>query len=188
VSRLAAVPAAVDAVIRRAMAKDPAHRHATIQDTIADLRAAAAGHPAASPAPTRHPAVALYVHARPRSADPDDDALDMFDRVVSEIRGAAARLGLEVAAEIGSSLLLVGISPDGAAAATLASVEAFARDIATRATHADVPIALTVHVGDVEVAGDRAGARFVGGSLLDLGAWTRTDEPGVHVTPAALRG
>ena len=186
-SRLASVPAAIDGVIERAMAKDPARRHATIEDALADLRAAAAGAPVASEPATRHPAVALYVHPRPRSEELDDDALDRLDHVVSEIRGGAAGLGLEVAAEIGSSLLLLGLSPEGGAAAQLARVEAFARTVATRASDAGVSVALTVHVGEVEIAGDRGRPRFVGGSLLDIGAWTRTDAPGVHLTPSAVR-
>jgi serine/threonine-protein kinase len=184
-SRLASVPAAIDGVIARAMAKDPARRHATIEDALADLRAAAAGAPVMGVQATRHPAVALYVHPRPRSEELDDDALDRLDRVVAEIRGGAAGLGLEVAAELGSSLLLLGLSPEDGAAVQLARVEAFAHTVAIRASDAGVSVALTVHVGEVEIEGERGAPRFVGGSLLDIGAWTRTDAHGVHVTPAA---
>jgi serine/threonine protein kinase len=186
-SRLAAVPAAIDAVIERAMAKDPARRHATIDDALADLRAAAAG-AAVAPAPsTRHRAVALYVHPRGRSDELDDAALDRLHDVVAAIRGSAAGVGLEIAAELGGALLLLGLSPEGGAAAQLARVEAFARTVATRASAAGVAVALTVHAGDVEIDGDRSRPRFVGGPLLDICTWTRTDAPGVHLTPSAAR-
>src|SRR6185436_4319179 len=88
-SQLAAVPSAIDRVIWRAMDKDPARRYPTIEDAIAELRAAASA-PAAAP-PIRHPAIALYVHACMGTGEPDDHALDSFDRVVSEIRSGAAR-------------------------------------------------------------------------------------------------
>jgi hypothetical protein len=180
-SRLAAVPAALDAVIARAMAKQPDHRHATIGELLAELRAVAAGTPAPPP---RHPAVALYLHAPPWSIA-DDDALDRLDRLVARARGDAARLGLEVAAEVGGSLLLLGVPREGDAAGRLAELEAFAREVAADADGAGTPVALTVHVGDVELADGRSVPRFVGGALLDVGAWARTDAPGVHVTAAA---
>jgi serine/threonine-protein kinase len=180
-SQHAGVRAEVDAAIRRAMEKDPARRHASIDELMAELRAAIAppaGAPAPAAAPRRCPAVGLHVHLGAASEDAGDDALDLLDRTLEEARRRAPSSGLAVAAETASSLLLVGAPVD---AGLVRRAEALAAELAAAAAHPELIVALTLHVAEVELVGERC----AGGPLLDVGEWARTDEPGLFVTGAA---
>jgi eukaryotic-like serine/threonine-protein kinase len=208
-SQHAGVRAAVDAAIRRAMEKDPARRHGSIDELMQELRAAIAGGAgaaaaaggaggdaagaAASPAARRRcPAIGLYVHAGLVREDGSDEALDLLDHTLDEARRRAAPAGLAVAAETASSILLVGVPAE---AAGVRRAEALAAELAAAAAvHPELLVALTLHVAEVELAdapgsgalGGGAGVP-VGGPLLDVGAWVRTDASGVLVTDDARR-
>ena len=174
VSRLAAVPSRIDAVLARALAKDPAQRHATTAELVADLHAASSGAPStsvpAAPTLARAAGVAIYASTSVAPDAPDlDDALDALDAAVADLRASALAAGFSVAAELGSSLLLVA-SPSSSA---LDDVVSLARSLCRRPSlPAGASLVLTVHVGDVELEQTPAGPGFVGGPLLDVGAWT----------------
>ncbi len=198
-SQYAGVGPAIDAAIRRAMEKDPARRHASIDELMTELRAATeagAASPsgarptpaAAAPTPAlrRCPAVGLYVHTGVASDDASDEALDLLDRTLAEVRRRAGPAGLAVAAETASSLLLVGLPAGGE---LIRRTEALAAELAAAASHPELIVALTLHVAEVEVPGEPGATGYAGGPLLgpllDLGAWTRTDGSGVFVTDDA---
>ncbi len=193
-SQYAGVRAEVDAAIRRAMEKDPARRHASIDELMQELRAAArAPAPggatvesaaASGPARWRGPAVGLYVHAAVVRDDASDEALDLLDRTLEDARRRAASTGLAVAAETASSLLLVGAPVDGA---LLGRAEALAAELAAAASHPELVVALTLHVAELELTGEGGSAGYTGGRLLDVGAWTRAEGSGVFVTDDARR-
>jgi serine/threonine-protein kinase len=180
-SQYAGVPAEVDAVIRRAMEKDPARRHASIDEIVGELRAAAgsAAPAAVAPARRRCPAVGLYVHAGVVHDDAGDEALELLDRTLAEARRRAGPAGLAVAAETASALLLVGAPAGGE---LLRRAEALAAELAAAAAHPELIVALTLHVAELELVGERG---YAGGPLLDVGSWTRVGEPGLFVTDAA---
>jgi hypothetical protein len=198
-SQFAGVRPEIDAVIRRAMEKDPARRQGSIDELMAELRAAVApGAPRAAPPRRRVPAIGLHVHAGVVSDDASDEALDLLDRTLEEVRRRAAQAGLAVAVEAASALLLVGAPADGA---LLRRAEALAAELAAAAAHPELVVAFTLHAAELELAdgagagagigaGAGAGASaagYAGGPLLDIGAWIRTDASGVFVTDDARR-
>jgi eukaryotic-like serine/threonine-protein kinase len=179
ISRWAAVPPAVDAVIQRAMSKQADRRQPVVTELFAELAEAARG-----TAPSvRRPGVALYVHAAPKREDVDDDVLDQLDHSLRQIRQQAVAAGLTVESEAVGSLLFVAV-PNSLAdrEALVDRAEQIARG-ATADVHPDLVLALTVHVDDVE----HDGTRYTRGPLLDLATWTRSSESGVFVTPSARR-
>jgi serine/threonine-protein kinase len=191
-SEHAGVHAEVDAVLRRAMEKEPARRYASIDELMQALRAVAAppapgtAVPTPAPeAPRRTLAVGLYVHAAAVREDAGDEALDLLDRALAEARRRAAVAGLAVAAETASSLLLVGAPAE---AGLVRRAAALAAELAAATSHPELIAAVTVHVAEVERAGEGGAggaAGYTGGPLLDVGAWARTDASGVFVTGAA---
>ena len=178
-SRLAPITPAVDGVIRHAMEKDPAHRPSTVGAVVDELRAAIAN-PTLAAVVARRRGIAMYLHAGVRHDDVDDAALDELDRTLEHARDRAHAAGLEIATRTSNALLLVGTGVG------LGDVEALAREVAASTTHPDVEIALTVHVDDVDVIDEAGRSRYVGGPLLEVATWIRSDA-GVHVTPQARR-
>jgi serine/threonine-protein kinase len=182
-SRFAAVPAGVDAVIRRAMEKRPEARQADVLELYAQLAAAVSGR--AAPVVARRQAVALYVHSGVRTEDVGDDVLDQLDRALDRVRADAGSAGLEIATDAGGSLLFVGVPPAGTTVENLVDrVEALAREASAGIAHPDILLSMTVHLAEVDLP---AGRRAWSGPLLDLPTWTRTERSGVFVTPAAMK-
>jgi eukaryotic-like serine/threonine-protein kinase len=183
-STLAPVSPAIDVVIQRAMAKDPADRPQSAARVVDELRAAiAGGAPTTRRAAQRRRAVALYVAAEVRHEDVADEVLDQLDAVLARARTSAGAAGLELVNDSGNALLLVGRAT-GELTAQLAAAESLARELIATVHHSELVVAATVHLAEVEC---HDGPRYVGGPLLDVPTWIRS-EPGVHVTPAARRG
>jgi len=187
-SQFAAVAPAIDAAIQRAMAKDPARRHDSAAGLVAELRAARAGGDRAVAARRLAPAVALYVHAGPRSELAGDEALDRLDGALAALRRGAAAAGFELATDAHGALLFVAAPRGGELAALIDRAEQLARDATAAAAHPDLLVAATVHTADIELGGQRSGEgrpAAAAGMLFDLAGWTRTDASGVFVTRAA---
>lgn len=146
-SALAGTPVRLDGVIARAMAKDKAARHASVEDFLADAWAAVQ-------APAAAPAVGTAICVRIRD-DGEDDTLDeALDAAAARMRDA----GLTIALELGDGVL--GVIPGGDAD-TVARVIACAQAICAPA------LALAVHLDQAECDGDAV----AGGPLLDLARW-----------------
>ena len=87
------VPAGIEAVLARALAKDPAHRYATVAELSAALHADLAPAPGRSLETTRSIAVLPFVNA---SSDPENEYLS--DGITDELIDALAKIeGLRVA-------------------------------------------------------------------------------------------
>jgi len=186
-SQFAAVAPAIDGVILRAMAKDPAQRHGSAAELFAELGAARLGAAPAAGARAASPAVALYVHAGPRSEHADDAVLDRLDRALAELRRGAAAAGFELVTDARSSLLFVAMpGVGGSMHALIDRAEQLARAASAVGAHRDVVLALTVHTATLDPARPRPdGPGEPDGSVFELASWTRTDASGVFVTQAA---
>ena len=104
VSDVVAVTPAVDAVIRRSMAKAPTARHPNVRAFLDDLRDALANQPCA------RRGAAVYVEA---ACDDNDDDLDALDRAMADAGNALRDAGLEIFAEA-SNAILAGAALPGA--------------------------------------------------------------------------
>ena len=140
-SALAPVPAAIDHVLRCAMAKQPADRPPTVLALAAELRAAAAGlaHPAAArPPAAAAAATALVLRAHTMLADDDagDDAFDDLDAITAAIEAACAAAGLAPTLDAPGALTVTRPLPDDPAAALAArrALVELARGLADRLT------------------------------------------------------
>src|SRR5690606_13889199 len=113
ISRIAPVPAAVDGVIARALAKEKRDRHPDVGAFLDDLTEAVSGRDAPAPArPTAVPGIGLLVEL-PVGASALGEAEDRVLAIVDEV---IARLELRVAVETAYMLLAVAPLPEGAAA------------------------------------------------------------------------
>ena len=172
-SDLAPVPRAIDHLIARCMAKDPADRYQEVESFLADLERALR-----PPAPAESPAIGLYVEASV-AADPEDDALlDRLDATLDAARDACADAGLVVVLESGNAILgiaLLGDEPAAQRAARLRllrTADRLARELVTDAS-ANRRLGVKIAVQAAPVVAQRSGDSwtFAGGALLALGAW-----------------
>ena len=185
-SRSAPVPAAVDAVVLRAMAKDPRARFPSagaFHDALA--RAAA---PAAGPAGVEAAAVGVHVAVVP-SGPGEAEALAQA-LLEDEAERALANAGLAVDLRAPGALLATLLLPaqTGTARAERARVVDAARGLAARLVEragADARVRLTVHAAPVLVSD--TGAR-VGGPLFRTAEWVDEAGGAFEATPAARAG
>jgi serine/threonine-protein kinase len=193
-SSRAPVSPAFDGVLLRALEKDPAKRPPSAAAFLDALRAAAQGAVARE---RRTLVVFVEIRVDPAALDaPGEHLLADLESIVPAAVDALAPLGLDVAQETGTSVLLARELPPEAAADT-----ALRRDVlgAVAALHAQlrdrpgrdeaVEVRLYVHVGALAL--DLAG-RAVGGALLQLDSWVlerpAAAEPLVLVSRAAISG
>jgi tRNA A-37 threonylcarbamoyl transferase component Bud32 len=159
---LVGVPAAVDAVLARALAKAAADRFPSTIDFADALRAAFAAAPTATQA-----GCALWLEVR--AGDDDDATLDAVDTVLAAVDTCAARFGLVIAVRAANAALAVRLGDDATAA-----VDAAARELraaaADRAHGVAIDVLLLVHAGTALV--DAAGT-IVNGDLVRPDAWPR---------------
>jgi serine/threonine-protein kinase len=157
-SALAPVPAALDALVRRCMAKDPADRPARAADVTDALRAIVEGR---APGPR----AAIYVEVLfDGAADPTDAALDDAGAVLDIARRVLEAAGLAVSNVHAGALLALG--PDASGAADLSG--RLARALDTREASADVGVAITARLG----ASEEELRRIGGWARRERGVWT----------------
>ncbi len=163
-SEVAPVSPALDEVITRAMAIEPARRYPDPLAFHAALRAAVLTDDLS--APRAITGAAIWVHAI-SDADPiDDDVLDDLDAVFPLCEPIAVAAGFTLLRELGDAWLFVGEHLDAARAHVTVAVLEDA--LAARATrHPQVTIALRSHVGTATVRG----AELLDGSLADPATW-----------------
>ena len=188
-SRLAPVPAALDALVLRALAKDPAARP-SLREVMAVLGDAAPS------APVRRDAVAIHVALDVPAAFDDDDleaAAAATELAVTRLAAAGFQPVLITGTSVLAALVVDGTAPsagrghapgvDGAADAAHARAVALAGALEAELARAIAPGAtrpsprppiltrVVVHAAPIDVAID-TGA-LVGGPVLDLHTWPR---------------
>jgi tRNA A-37 threonylcarbamoyl transferase component Bud32 len=201
-SEIAPVPASIDPVVLRCMAKNPADRFQTVEDVVHALdRAldeAAAGVATTTSsshrAVSRAAGVACHVVARPACGDEeiDDDVFDAMELSLEEARRHLEAAGLEIVREHGTALLGAALLPSDPVLAKKMRqrIREAARRLAAALDGARLDprmdVAITVHCDDVLVS--RSDDKLLGGPLLETPAWPVRPARGVLVTVAALDG
>jgi eukaryotic-like serine/threonine-protein kinase len=178
ISERAAVPVALDAIVARCLAKDPADRYASAQELLDALWPIADGAARARPAaePDAHALTAgLYVGLVAEHAMSDDE-LDAADAALDEIAAFAEAAGLEQAVRGATSHVFARPLSSPADCAELRSFararrEALTPDLARR-------FRFVLHVAPRQPSGP-------GSALLVLGSWAvDASEPGLFETTA----
>ncbi|MBP8807674.1 MAG: serine/threonine protein kinase [Kofleriaceae bacterium] len=190
-SAVAPVPAALDEVIARAMAIEPAHRYATPREFLDALRAAAADDDGAL-ALTPRPGLAILVETRVDDEallDPDDALIADLEGLLPIAESVLAAAGFPAVVHGGNSLLtaraLDGDDPTARGQA-IATARAVADALAVRAA-ADPRVGFVVAVHCATAL--CAGAAVRAGELIDVAYWSPDPSVrGVVATRAALDG
>ncbi len=198
-SSRAQVSPELDAVVIRAMARDPAQRHQSVASFLADLRAAITSGLYREPVPPPgHVRATLAVHIEVRNGDGSlDDAdaalLDEFEALLPRAVAQMVQNGYLSAVEMGNAAVMV--KPCASAAPTRAERREaldLARTVWKRlgtdegsAQTAERAPRLRLYL-DVRSA-ELAGQRIVGGPVMRLADWIPDDDsPGVHGSARAL--
>ena len=196
-SARAPVSPAFDAVVVRAMSKDPAARHPDVGAFLAAALAAETRHAGAAQVGLRgRRALGLHVEVT-ADADaleaPAQSLLEDFESILPRAIRELSAAGFLSAAETGRSVLLAAPLPDDARrgeearrGAVSAAVSLHRRLAARAGRDGRVHVRLCVHAGEIVAEGDGA---LVGGDLLDLPTWVPEEvDDGVFASPAILRG
>lgn len=196
-SSLAPLPPAADAVLLRALAKDPAERPPSAPAFFEELRAALASpasREALRPAERGVIAVLVEVLVPPEALDaPSDPLLADMEAILPRAADELASAGLAVAMETGTTLLLAAERPaDSRADAQLrrdvlaAALSLHDRLRARPHAHPDVRVRFCLHTGSLAL--DPSGVA-AGGPLLQLDAWIpEGSPPGLLASRAVLDG
>lgn len=185
--RLAPVPAAVDAVVERALAKRPEDRFSSTAAFLEALRAAAG----LSGRAEERTARAAVVHVSLLPSDELDEAGAVaLVAVEDQAAHRLAEAGWEVDVRAGGMLLATRVLPTDPAASRAARAAALdlARQLraelaATAGAACRVEVCL--HAGDVRVG---AGDRRIGGAVYRTAEWVRDAPGGFVATAQALDG
>jgi serine/threonine protein kinase len=197
-SHLAPLSPAIDAVVLRAMEKDPDRRFPTVKAFAAALREAAGGaRPRANDSVGR--AIALYVEVRVPSEALSADSDEVLDDVSATLDWSEQVMregGWQIVLQTGNALLGARMLPttedelglaiqDGRAAAQCLADELYQRPTA----HPDVHVNICVHVADAETrdSSDVVGrAEIAGGNITAIGDWApRENIDGVFLSAPA---
>jgi serine/threonine-protein kinase len=187
VSARAPADPALDAVITRAMSKDPALRQPTAAAFLAELLAATGD--AREAREVALVAVHVEIFTSPGALDdPDDALLSDHGTIFALAVGTLGEAGLEVAVETGNTLLMVKAlgpsAPEEQTRAIAAALEASRRIEARVGRDERVATAIAVHAG----AARRVGPAL-DGAAVDTAAWApRAPTKGVLATREALTG
>ena len=183
-SHSAAVPPALEAVVLRCLAKQPAARFASVGELVAAFREAVAARPQGD---EERQAVAILVEAVATGADPDE-LLEDTAAVMDLAEGALREGGFQLPLQTGN--LVLGVQPvedEGARRARCQDAfevaRGLARQIAERPeARTELAVTVAVHAGPVQVRG----AEIAGGDLLRTSEWPLDAErDGVRVSRAA---
>jgi len=186
-SRIAGSPAALDAVVARAMAKSPADRYPSAAAFLEAARAAAEGAAARHPL-ERLPAVAVHVALRAASPEPDEMALAAQAAAADRAEAALSRAGFALPLSTAGEVLGVRLLPPDAAASRAARAQAvaLARSLPERLSVPAVRVLVTAHAAEVEVRRTSEGPEVVGGPLCQTARWVPAEGEGFSGTPEAL--
>jgi eukaryotic-like serine/threonine-protein kinase len=190
-SQLAPVSPTVDAVVRKAMEKDPDRRYQTVPELIQALREAVGTSGASVEENAR--ALAVYVEARvPEGEEPDDAVVDDLMGVLDIAEQAFVAHDFAVPLITGNAILgVVLVRDDDLEAWRRRAMDLAAdmeREIALRADADErVRINVCLHLDDAVVRPGQGEREIVGGPVLDVGSWApKHDMDGVCATSEGL--
>lgn len=181
-SELAPVPAAIDAVVAKAMAKSPRQRHPSAAAFLQDVRAVVAAHAQASEA-REQPAVGIYIEARVRDIDESTGQPTDIDTLTEQLTVALESAEAQLSGEGFAITLRAGLALMGAvmveAADEATAVIRRARTTAERAratlaaaANADsVELIVAVHAAPLALGPSGVLDDSAGGPLMALGDW-----------------
>ncbi|MES1205746.1 MAG: serine/threonine-protein kinase, partial [Pseudomonadota bacterium] len=197
-SQSAPVSPALDAVIGRAMEKQPERRFASAKAFCQALQDAVGVTKAYAAATATSQAVALFIELRMSdTADADsDELLDDVSAVLDMAEQALRDDGWYLALQTGNALLGAKVLPEKEteSAAARAKDRAFAQVMASQISgrsgaHADVHVNVCLHVDAAEVknSDDQPGGKeIVGGGVLSIAQWApQANVNGLFMTAAA---
>jgi serine/threonine-protein kinase len=182
------VSPAIDAMVLRSMAKDPAARFPDAAAFLEALEGAVAGEGAAAPTRTRT-AAALYVEVRiaPEADDRDSEALlDALEYVLDIAERTMRTAGLQIALMTGTSALgVVPFDREEEAEGLIAAARSLAEEVAALDLEGLGHVNICLHVAHAVVrATDRR--EIAGGPLLDIATWAPRDNlAGLSATRSA---
>ena len=186
------VSPAIDAVVVRAMAKDPTARFQDAASFLEALEGAVAGEaaPAAVPARTRT-AAALYVEVRiaPEADEREvDPLLDALEYVLDVAERTMRTAGLQIALMTGTSVLgVLAFDREEETEPLVAAARSLADDVAALDLAGLGHVNICVHVSQAVVRG-RQRSEVAGGPVLDIADWApRDDLAGLRATRSAAR-
>ncbi|MEM9489377.1 MAG: serine/threonine-protein kinase [Myxococcota bacterium] len=192
-SQSAPVSPALDAVVRRAMEKDPAKRYSSVEMFV-DALAEAVGSASATAVGDIARAVAIYVEGRVEvGSETDDDLLDDLINIMDIAEEEFTRSEFLVPLQTGNAILGAVLVPGGGDEET---ARLRAMDVATEldaklaARHrADdrIDINLCLHIANANVRAAAERSEIVGGPIVDVGSWApQQTMDGVCATPETL--
>jgi eukaryotic-like serine/threonine-protein kinase len=190
-SQSAPVSPEIDAVVRRAMEKEPDNRYPTVAAFTEALREAVAARPKAEEAAR---AMAVFIDVRLAAEDEnDDDLLDDVMNILDIAEQVLASHQFFMPLKTGNALLGALLVPDPALEGELrirvmdvaADIE---QEIADRPDPADrIEINICLHLAGASVRTTSNRTEIVGGAILDVGDWApKSAIDRVCATPEAL--
>jgi hypothetical protein len=191
-SHLAPVPAALDAVVRRCLAKRPADRYPETVSLLEDVRRAL--EPSTRPA-GRTLGLGLYLRARPEAGEAAEDAaLDALDQVLEAARDGLPGCGLAIVVEGADFLMAAAPVPAGEADARAwwqqvrGELDRLWPALERQVAGLGVLLTAALHVAEAVVEPGPGGEpRVVDGPLLRQGEWTTGEgRAGIFITREAL--
>jgi len=183
--RLAPVSPAVDAVVERALAKQPGDRFSSAAAFLEALRAAAGHGARAAERTARGVAVHASVAADP---DADEDQLLLAAEAEEEAARVLAEAGFSLDVRAGGIVLASLVLPESELAARAGRAGAVAlarevRDLVAGLVGPGARVQVCVHAGEVRLG---PGDRRAGGALFRTAEWVRDAPGGFWATPQAL--
>ena len=187
VSNAAPVPTQVDAVIAKAMAKEPAHRHPDASSFLAALQAAV--HDSSQAVQHQSDAWAIYVlGSYPEGLQMDDDLLGDLVEIVDIAAYELQEAGLQVMFQTDQSLLAVAGADSDDTRSRLFALAIRLYELLLQRAHADERVQLLICIHRDKAATRELGreTEITGGSIVDVEGWAPGPRsPGLYATRAA---
>jgi serine/threonine protein kinase len=197
-SQSAPVSPGLDAVVLRAMEKQPERRFPSVKAFIAALQEAVGVPKAGGSSVAVTPAMAILVELRMSdTADADsDELLDDVSAVLDMAEQTLRETGWQLPLQTGNALLAAKVLPETEAEASVARAQGrrvasmLAEELAARSgAHPDVHVNVSMHVDTAETkeSSETPGVKeIVGGQITSISNWApQQNVPGVHLTPSA---
>ncbi|MCG8417080.1 MAG: serine/threonine protein kinase [Proteobacteria bacterium] len=191
-SQSAPVSPALDAVVRRAMEKDPDHRYDTVAAFVGALENAIGNVPAVAEASAR--AIGIYVDGRVEAgseADDElhDDLMNILDIAEEAFEKHQFLIPLQTGNAILGVLLVAQWDTEEAARGRAMDVAAELEQAMGTRPEADdrIDVNLCLHIADADVRAASDCPEVTGGPIVDVGAWAPQETmDGVCATPETL--